>query len=222
LLFYLSLNTLFAQPDYEQLRLAMVNEQIVRRGIKDAATLKAMRTVPRHLFVPERMQSRAYNDGPMPIGFGQTISQPYIVAFMTQSSQLSKNLKVLEIGTGSGYQAAVLSEIVDSVFTIEIVEELGRQAEDRLSNLGYENVYVKRGDGYKGWPEVAPFDVIIVTAAPEEIPQPLIDQLKEGGRMVIPVGEENNSQKLMLITKNGDQLEKEFLLSVRFVPFTRN
>jgi len=196
----------------------MVREQIEARGVKDSLVLAAMRKVPRHLFVPERYRGEAYADHPLPIGHGQTISQPYIVAYMTEALGLKGNEKVLEIGTGSGYQAAVLAEIVDSVFTIEIIPELARSAEQRLKNLGYRNVFVRCGDGYKGWPEHAPFDAIIVTAAPDHIPQPLVNQLKGGGRMVIPVG--SMFQELVLVVKRKEGIEKHPLLPVRFVPMT--
>ncbi len=178
-----------------------------------------MDKVPRHEFVPEQLRPLAYDDGPLPIGHGQTISQPYIVAFMTERLEPRPGDRVLEIGTGSGYQAAVLAELVAEVYTIEIIEPLARHAEADLQRLGYKNVKVRAGDGYKGWPDAAPFDAIIVTCAPEKVPQPLIDQLKDGGRMIIPVGEMGN-QELVLLTKKGKQLEKRAVLSVRFVPMT--
>jgi len=196
----------------------MVATQIVARGISDSLVIRAMRTVPRHEFVPERLRMLAYSDGPLPIGEDQTISQPYIVAFMTEALKLTPHDKVLEIGTGSGYQAAVLAEIVDSVFTIEIIESLGKSAESRLQALGYDNISVRIGDGYQGWRENAPFDAIIVTAAPDHIPQPLIDQLKVGGRLVIPVG--SAFQELVRITKTREGTIQEDLLPVRFVPMT--
>ena len=199
-------------------RLHMVATQIEARGIADPQVIRAMQEVPRHEFVPERLKSLAYSDGPLPIGDGQTISQPYIVAFMTKALKLMPHDKVLEIGTGSGYQAAVLAEIVDSVFTIEIIENLGKSGEARLMRLDYQNVFVRIGDGYQGWPEEAPFDAIIVTAAPDHIPQPLIDQLKIGGRLVIPVGA--GIQELVRITKTTDGTKRENLLPVRFVPMT--
>jgi protein-L-isoaspartate(D-aspartate) O-methyltransferase len=199
-------------------RLRMVETQIKARGVTDPQVIRAMREVPRHDFVPERLRSMAYTDGPLPIGEDQTISQPYIVAFMTEALDLQPHDKVLEIGTGSGYQAAVLAEIVDSVFTIEIIESLGKSAEARLKRLGYENVFVRIGDGYQGWPEEAPFDAIIVTAAPDHVPQPLVDQLKMGGRLVIPVG--SGFQELVRITKTADGTRREDLLPVRFVPMT--
>ncbi|HDI51088.1 protein-L-isoaspartate O-methyltransferase [candidate division KSB1 bacterium] len=204
------------QNVYRELREQMVKKQIQARGVTDEAVLKAMRKVPRHLFVPEMYRDMAYQDTPLPIGAGQTISQPYIVAYMTQALNLKGNEKVLEIGTGSGYQAAILAEIVDEVYTIEIIPELATRAARLLKKLKYDNIFVKQGDGYKGWPEYAPFDAIIVTAAPEQIPQPLIDQLKENGRMVLPVG--NEYQDLILVTKKDGKVHKQFLLPVRFVP----
>ena len=200
------------------MRERMVSTQIEARGVHDSAVLKAMRAVPRHEFVAEHLYSSAYSDHPLPIGEGQTISQPYIVAFMTEALRLQPHYKVLEIGTGSGYQAAVLAEIADSVFTIEIIESLGKSAEVTLSKLGYENIQERIGDGYQGWKEAAPFDAIIVTAAPPEVPQPLIEHLKVGGRMVIPVGD--YFQELIRITKTKDELIRENLLPVRFVPMT--
>ncbi|MBT8271953.1 MAG: protein-L-isoaspartate(D-aspartate) O-methyltransferase [Flavobacteriaceae bacterium] len=212
---------LIAQEDYSAMRKTMVKEQLQQRGIFHNPTLDAMRKVPRHLFVPEGLKESAYRDTPLPIGHKQTISQPYIVAYMTSELQPKKKHKVLEIGTGSGYQAAVLAEIVDSVYTIEIVEPLGIEARDRLKRLGYDNVEVRIGDGYHGWPEQAPFDAIIVTAAVEKIPQPLIDQLKEGGRLIIPVGPIPEFRMLQLITKKRGKIFTENKLAVRFVPFTR-
>lgn len=203
---------------YQQLRTKMVERQIESRGVRDSLVLDAMRSVPRHLFVPEKLRESAYRDSPLPIGYGQTISQPYIVGFMTEKLKLTGDEKVLEIGTGSGYQAAVLGEIVDSVYTIEIICGLHRQARDILDSLDYDNVISKCGDGYQGWEEYAPFDGIIVTAAPEHVPQPLIDQLKIGGRMVIPVGD--LYQELMLITKDEDGVTEKEVLPVRFVPMT--
>ncbi|RKY63765.1 MAG: protein-L-isoaspartate O-methyltransferase [Candidatus Latescibacterota bacterium] len=204
--------------DYARARERMVEEQIEARGIKDSLVLAAMRKVPRHLFVPERYRSEAYADHPLPIGYGQTISQPYIVAYMTEALRLKGGEKVLEIGTGSGYQAAVLAEIADSVFTIEIIPELAESARERLRRLGYKNIFVLCGDGYRGWPEHAPFDAIIVTAAPDHIPGPLVEQLKVGGRMVIPVG--SVYQELFLVVKTERGVEKRPLLPVRFVPMT--
>jgi protein-L-isoaspartate(D-aspartate) O-methyltransferase len=177
-----------------------------------------MRKVPRHEFIPDHLKKYAYADEPLPIGEDQTISQPYIVAYMTEYLRLGNEDKVLEIGTGSGYQAAVLAEIVDTVYTIEIVDVLAKNAEKTLERLGYENVLVKRGDGYAGWPEHAPYDAIIITAAPTKIPEPLLDQLKIGGIMILPLGD--YSQELVLIEKNINGLEKKTLLPVRFVPMT--
>ncbi len=199
-------------------RALMVDEQIARRGVKDPIVLAAMRKVPRHEFVPESYRKYSYSDEPLPIGEGQTISQPYIVAVMTDTLGLSKGSKVLEIGTGSGYQAAVLAEIVAEVYTIEIVEPLCKEAAGTLARLGYANVHVRCGDGYRGWPEAAPFDAIIVTAAPDHVPQPLVDQLKPLGRMCIPVGD--LYQELMLITKTEHGVTQQEMLPVRFVPMT--
>jgi protein-L-isoaspartate(D-aspartate) O-methyltransferase len=208
--------------DFSKERDAMVKTQIQARGIKDSATLAAMRKVHRHKFVPANQASSAYDDGPLPIGYGQTISQPYIVAYMTEILKPKSNYTVLEIGTGSGYQAAVLAEIVRKVYTVEIVSELGNQAISRLKNLGYKNIEVKIADGYDGWKEHAPFDAIVVTAAAEYIPPPLKEQLKDGGRMIIPVGTPYMTQQLMLIEKNGNKYKTTSMLPVRFVPFTRS
>ncbi len=195
----------------------MVRTQIEARGVKDTAVLRVMRTTPRHLFVPAPYQRFAYEDRPLPIGYGQTISQPYIVAVMTELLELTGKEKVLEIGTGSGYQAAILSQLADTVYTIEIIPELCRRARYRLQMLGYDNVVVVCGDGYKGLPDYAPFDRIIVTAAPPKIPEALIRQLKPGGIMVLPVGE--YFQRLVRIRKHEDgTIEKEVLFPVRFVP----
>ena len=206
---------------YSSLREKMVKEQIIARGISDRETLKALRKVPRHLFVPPEVIDRAYDDGPLPIGYGQTISQPYIVAYMTEVAKPTLKKKVLEIGTGSGYQAAILAAITDSVFTIEIVPELAKEASDRFKKLGYKNIVARYGDGYGGWPEHAPFDIIIVTAAAEKIPQPLIQQLAENGRMIIPVGTPNSVQELTLVVKKNGKTESRRLTAVRFVPFKR-
>jgi protein-L-isoaspartate(D-aspartate) O-methyltransferase len=203
---------------YEKMRLSMVEDQIERRGIKNESVLEAMRKVPRHEFVPDHLKKYAYADEPLPIGEDQTISQPYIVAYMTESLRLDADDKVLEIGTGSGYQAAILAEIVDTVYTIEIVDVLAQRAAMTLERLGYENVLVKRGDGYAGWPEHSPFDAIIITAAPTKIPQPLLDQLKIGGVMILPLGD--YSQELVLIEKTTKGTEQKTLLPVRFVPMT--
>lgn len=210
-----------ANDDFARLREAMVRTQLEQRGVKDKSTLQAMRKVERHLFVPERQIANAYNDSPLPIGYGQTISQPYIVAYMTEVVQPKRHHRVLEIGTGSGYQAAVLAEIVEEVYTIEIIKELGTSAADRLSRLGYENIRVKVADGYYGWEEHAPFDAIVVTAAAEHIPPPLVDQLKEGGKMIIPVGSPFFVQTLMLVEKKGGKITTRSLMPVRFVPFRR-
>jgi len=202
---------------FAQKREAMVRRQIEERGVQDPLVLKAMRKVPRQRFVPENSRPDAYNDYPLPIGHNQTISQPYIVAFMTEQLGLRGGEKVLEVGTGSGYQAAVLAEIAGAVYSIEIICELADSAQARLKILGYKNITVRCGDGYRGWPEQAPFDAIIVTAAPGKIPQPLLDQLKPGGRMVIPVGE--LMQELVLVSKLKDgRLEEKNVLPVRFVP----
>ncbi len=209
--------TSLAQDIMARLRERMVKTQLENRGIKDAEVLTAMRKVERHRFVPEAYASSAYRDHPLPIGEGQTISQPYIVALMTEVLKLKRSDKVLEIGTGSGYQAAILGELCDSVYTIEIVEVLGKRAANLLDALGYEHVAVKIGDGYKGWPEHAPFDAIIVTCSPTQIPQPLQEQLAEGGRMVIPVGQ-RDAQELVLLTKQKGKLQQDYIVPVRFVP----
>lgn len=215
--------TLYGQlkDPYQAERNKMVSSQIIARGISDYATLQAMRKVPRHLFVPPSVAGQAYNDWPLPIGYNQTISQPFIVAYMTELSRPAKNKRALEIGTGSGYQAAVLAEIVDSVYTIEIVPGLARESAARLKVLGYENIIVRQGDGYKGWPEHAPFDIIIVTAAADHIPQPLKDQLAEGGRLVMPVGNPATVQELIVLTKRKGRMTEQRLEPVRFVPLKR-
>jgi protein-L-isoaspartate(D-aspartate) O-methyltransferase len=200
-------------------RMRMVDQQIRARGISDPRVLEAMRKVPRHRFVPEELARSAYEDGPLPIGFGQTISQPYIVAYMTEALQLQPSHRVLEIGTGSGYQAAVLAEIVREVYTIEIVPELAREAARTLETLGYSNVNVRDGDGYLGWPDHAPFDRIVVTAAPDHVPKPLIDQLAVRGRLVIPVGEFR--QQMTIMTKTEKGVAEQRTIDVRFVPLTR-
>ncbi len=206
-----------ATREFEKQREQMVKWQIEARGITDKRVLDAMRKVERHLFVPAELASYAYADQPLPVGYNQTISQPYIVAFMTEALQLDQGAKVLEIGTGSGYQAAVLAELCDSVFTIEIVEELGNKARSLLKVLQYDNVFVKIGDGYQGWPAYAPFDAIIVTCAPTHVPDPLKEQLVEGGKMIIPVGETNYQELILLVKKKG-RLIQEAVLPVRFVP----
>jgi protein-L-isoaspartate(D-aspartate) O-methyltransferase len=203
--------------DFKTLRTEMVDDQILARGIRDEKVLSAMLKVERHRFVPEAYLDEAYEDHPLPIGEGQTISQPYIVAFMTEALDLNPGDKVLEIGTGSGYQAAVLAEICDSVFSIEIFPSLVARAEKVLSELGYRNIYIKSGDGYSGWPEHASFNAIIVTCAPGSIPKPLENQLAEGGKMIIPVGGDN-IQELILLEKKDGKLVKHNVLSVRFVP----
>ncbi|MFN2396017.1 MAG: protein-L-isoaspartate(D-aspartate) O-methyltransferase [Bacteroidales bacterium] len=214
-----TLPIILLSQDFKKQRIEMVESQIRNRGIRDAETLHAMRQVPRHLYIPEDQRRWAYDDRPLPIGFGQTISQPYIVGFMTEIIKPHKDFKVLEIGTGSGYQAAVLAEIADHVYTIEIVEPLGLQAKKILEE-NYNNVSVKIADGYYGWEEHAPFDAIVVTAAAEYIPPPLIEQLKDGGRMIIPVGSAFRVQQLMLVEKSGGKISSQSLMPVRFVPFT--
>lgn len=211
----------FSQDRHQKLRYDMVKYQIEDRGVKDKLVLEAMRKVKRHEFVPGKHLDDAYKDHPLPIGYGQTISQPYIVALMTELADVRPGEKVLEIGTGSGYQAAVLAEITDSVFTIEIVKELGESAKARNAKLGYKNTEVKIADGYYGWKEFAPFDAIIVTAAAEHIPPPLIEQLKDGGKMVIPVGHPYQVQNLMLVEKINGKIKSKNIIPVRFVPFTR-
>ena len=221
-----------AQSDFEQQRARMVEEiardvertsAYIGKSQLDDAVMEAMATVPRHEFVPEDMRGvAAYRNNPMPIGRGQTISQPYIVALMTDLARVDENSVVLEVGTGSGYQAAVLAEIVDHVYTVEIIETLGERAASTLERLGYDNVTVRIGDGYAGWPEHAPFDAIVVTAAPETVPEPLIEQLRIGGRLVIPVGRAELGQSLQVLEKTeaGDVGATD-VLPVRFVPFTR-
>jgi len=222
ILFFTMGGLILHQDDrYSAARERMVTRQIISRGVKDALTLKALRKVPRHLFVPKEYQLEAYDDNPLPIGHGQTISQPYIVAYMTEVVKPSADKKALEIGTGSGYQAAILAEIVNKVYTIEIVPELARESAERLKKMGYQNIISKYGDGYKGWPEYAPFDIIVVTAAPEQIPEPLIDQLAENGRLVIPVGPPSAIQELILLEKKSGKIIKKRLTFVTFVPFRR-
>jgi protein-L-isoaspartate(D-aspartate) O-methyltransferase len=201
-------------------REAMVKYQLAAGGISDPQVLQAMAEVPRHEFVPLAMRSFAYADGPLPIGHGQTISQPFIVAYMTQALELTKDDTVLEIGTGSGYQAAILAKLAKEVYTIEIVPQLAQSSKELLERLSFENVHVRLGDGYLGWPEKAPFDAIIVTCAPDHVPQPLVDQLKEGGRMLIPVGGQGTIQQLVLLTKRDGKILRENKLDVRFVPMT--
>lgn len=202
----------------EGARMRMVEQQLLARDITDPRVISAMRRIPRDSFVPPDLRQRAYEDRPLPIGYRQTISQPYIVAYMTQALRLGPNAKVLEIGTGSGYQAAVLSELAGSVYSIEIVAQLAKRARDTLKKLGYDNVQVKQGDGYAGWPDQAPFDAIMVTAAPDHVPQPLVNQLALGGRLVLPVGE--TQQTLMVLIRTEDGVEQEATLPVLFVPMT--
>lgn len=201
-------------------RREMVEHQLRDRGISNERVLAAMERVPRHEFVPLMLRALAYADRPLPIGHDQTISQPFIVAFMTQALSPAPADRVLEIGTGSGYQAAVLAELVSQVYTIEIVKPLGEHAREDLARLRYGNVHVRIGDGYEGWPEHAPFDAIIVTCSPEHVPQPLVDQLRDGGRMVIPVGDIRSGQDLYLLEKRGGKVVKRAILPVRFVPMT--
>lgn len=208
-------------PDeYQGSRQQMVKFQMEDRGIKDKRVLQTMETVPRHEFVPPEYIKQAYDDHPLPIGYGQTISQPYIVAAMTELLRLNSDSKVLEIGTGSGYQAAILAELVQEIYSVEIIEQLCQQAKERLARLGYTNVQVLCGDGYYGWKEHAPYDAIIVTCAPDHIPQPLIDQLTDGGRMVIPVGPPGAYQALWLVERQGQEVKSERVMGVAFVPLT--
>jgi protein-L-isoaspartate(D-aspartate) O-methyltransferase len=209
------------QDDLRQRRLEMVERQIRQRGVADARVLDVMRTLPRERFVPADAAPRAYEDMPLAIGFGQTISQPYIVAYMTEALAVQPNHRVLEIGTGSGYQAAVLGSLAREVYTVEIVAPLAKMAAAVLRDLGFENVHVREGDGYAGWPEHAPFDRIMVTAAPDEIPQPLIDQLAPGGRLVIPVGSQGETQWMTIVEKTARGVAERRTIPVQFVPFTR-
>ncbi len=212
-----------AGDSYRERRMQMVTEQIAARGVEDETVLRAMRTVQRHHFVPEPLRDQAYTDRPLPIGREQTISQPYIVAFMTEALDLRPHHRVYELGTGSGYQAAVLAEIVEEVYTVEIVSELARRADRTLEELGYDNVHVRAGDGWAGWPEAAPFDRIIVTAAAPELPQTLLDQLVAGGKMILPLGPDGGAQELILVEKTEDgRVKTRELLPVRFVPVTRD
>ena len=204
------------EQSYESQRIKMVDEQLITRGIKSTAVLDAMRTVPRHLFVPKHMQDYAYSDSPLPIGMEQTISQPYIVAYMTEFIEPVTDMKILEIGTGSGYQTAVLAYLGCEVYSIEYIKELAYQAIDKL--VDYDNVKVRYGNGYEGWQDEAPFDAIIITAAPEKIPEKLIEQLKDGGKMIVPVGGQYSAQWLKLITKTDGRISVKELLPVRFVP----
>jgi protein-L-isoaspartate(D-aspartate) O-methyltransferase len=209
-----------ADPYLDQ-REAMVRYQIRARDVSDEAVLAAMLNVPRHKFVVDDNLSQAYDDHPLPIGYGQTISQPYIVALMTELIDLQPGERVLEIGTGSGYQAAILAQITDEVYTIEIIPELAKRAQETFDRLGYEQIVAKQADGYWGWEEYAPFEAIIVTAAPDHVPQPLVNQLADGGKMVIPIGPPGGYQSLWLIERQGDEVVRYNWGGVRFVPFTR-
>jgi protein-L-isoaspartate(D-aspartate) O-methyltransferase len=211
-----------ASDAFEKKRYQMVDSQIKGRGIGDLKVLRAMSTVPRHLFVPKYLRRQAYVDGPLPIGYGQTISQPYIVAYMTDLLQIQPQHRLLEIGTGSGYQAAVLAELTENVYTMEIIPELAKSAAKILKETGYGSVHVRQGDGYHGWADAGPFDGIMVTAAAEFIPPPLLQQLAEGGRMIIPVGSPFFVQHLMLVEKKQGRITTRSLMPVRFVPFRRS
>jgi protein-L-isoaspartate(D-aspartate) O-methyltransferase len=220
-LFFLTCSAQKGDKDfYRAARQQMVTEDIQKRGIDDPRVLQAMLKVERHLFVPENYRHMAYADHPVPIGEGQTISQPYIVALMTYHLHLKPEDKVLEIGTGSGYQAAVLAELAKEVYSIEIIDELARAAQERLRQLGYTNVWVKSGDGFYGWKEYAPYDAIIVTCAAPSIPEHLVEQLTEGGRMILPLGSEPFHQSLTVLTKQGGKIEKQLISDVVFVPMT--
>ena len=208
-----------AAGDLTEQRDAMVEQQIEARGISDPATLEAMRSVPRHEFLPLRLREEAYGDYPLPIGHGQTISQPYIVAFMTEAIRPQPGEKILEVGAGSGYQAAVLAQMGAEVYTMEIVAPLAEMARQTLDRLGYRSAQVKHGDGYRGWPEHAPYDAVVVTCAPDKIPPDLVEQLRDGGRMIIPVGG-GMEQELILLRKHAGKVEKQSVLPVRFVPMT--
>lgn len=209
-----------ASDDRLEERMEMVDRQIRRRGVTDQEVLEAMERVPRHEFVPDQYKSSAYADRPLPIGYGQTISQPYIVALMTELLQLNNTDRVLEIGTGSGYQAAILAEIVAEVYTVEIIEALATEARERLKRLGYTNVHTLHADGYYGWEEHAPYDAIIVTCAPDHIPQLLVQQLKDDAKLVIPVGPPGGYQTLWQVTRTGDEVTKRNVTGVLFVPLT--
>jgi protein-L-isoaspartate(D-aspartate) O-methyltransferase len=220
-LFFLTCSAQKGDKDfYQAARQQMVTEDIQKRGVDDPRVLQAMLKVERHLFVPENYRHMAYADRPVPIGEGQTISQPYIVALMTYHLHLKPEDKVLEIGTGSGYQAAVLAELAKEVYSIEIIDELARTAQERLRQLGYTNVWVKNGDGFYGWKEYAPYDAIIVTCAAPSIPEHLVEQLTEGGRMILPLGSEPFHQSLTVLTKQGGKIEKQLISDVVFVPMT--
>jgi len=217
----LSLLAQSGDTDSSSRRRRMVEQDIAARGVTDNRVLAALRKIPRERFVPPEMASRAYEDRPLPIGFGQTISQPFIVAYMTEVLEIEPAHKVLEIGSGSGYQAAVLGELAQTVYTIEIVPDLARRAAATLRELGYRNVHVREGDGFAGWPAQAPFDRIMVTAAPSEIPKPLLDQLARGGRLIIPVGEQGRTQWLTVVDRTSRGLTERRTIPVQFVPFTR-
>jgi protein-L-isoaspartate(D-aspartate) O-methyltransferase len=211
-----------SEESFEAQRERMVREQIASRGIRNPAVLNAMRSTPRHLFVPAGVRAEAYADHPIPIGYGQTISQPYIVAFMTEALDVRKKDRVLEIGTGSGYQAAILSTLASEVYTIEIVGQLAKSAAETLRQLGYKNVFVREGNGYEGWPQKAPFDRIILTAAPPEIPQTLVDQLKPGGKLLAPVPASPFEEQIVILNKAADgKITTRSLLPVRFVPMVK-
>ncbi len=210
---------LLLESDFAVARARMVQHQLADRDIRDPRVLAAMAKVPRHEFVPEALRGQAYEDRPLPIGHDQTISQPYIVGFMTEQLKLEPTDRVLEIGTGSGYQAAVLAELVAEVYSVEILEPLASQARATLNRLNYSQIQLRTGDGYQGWAEHAPFDAIIVTCAPDHIPVPLIEQLRDGGQMIVPVGE-SSTQELVLLDKHGDTLKRRAVLPVRFVPMT--
>lgn len=207
-------------PELKTLRQDMVDRQIRQRGISDPAVLTAMNAIPRHCFVPARLKKQAYADRPLPIGDGQTISQPYVVALMTARLNLQASMRILEIGTGSGYQAAVLANIVKSVYTIEIKEPLYRTARNRLTDLGFNNIRMRYGDGYFGWPAAAPFDCIMITASVNHIPPPLLEQLKDGGRLILPLGNPFAFQNLVLVTRHGQDYTVKNITGVLFVPMT--
>jgi protein-L-isoaspartate(D-aspartate) O-methyltransferase len=211
------LSSVARAQDYDAMRQKMVQEQLAGRDIRSKNVLDAMRKVERHQFVPRDLWPNAYNDFPLPIGEGQTISQPYVVAFMTEALQLSSEARVLEVGTGSGYQSAILAEVCKEVYTIEIIPSLAIRAGALLRSLGYQNIFTRTGDGYQGWPEAGPFDAIIVTCSPTHLPKPLQDQLKEGGKMIIPVGSSLGQQLVMLRKKNG-KVRRESKMDVLFVP----
>lgn len=220
ILFLIAPTVVALEKNFSKMREDMVQSQIEWRGVTDEGVLNAMRKVERHKFVSPEMTKYAYEDEPLPIGYGQTISQPYIVALMTEALQIKKSDKVLEIGTGSGYQAAILAEIAKEVYTIEIVPELAKSAAKKLEELGYKNIHVKCADGFLGWPKAAPFDAIIVTCSANDVPPPLIEQLGQGGRLIMPMGLETTYQNLVLIEKKQGRLLKTIVAPVRFVPMT--